>query len=182
MQQPTLDTARLRLRPYGAGDAPAVQRLAGDARIADTTSSIPHPYPDGAAAEWISGHQASFEARESAVFAVTLRADDQLVGTISLFDVSIDDARAEMGYWIGVPYWGQGYASEAAGALIGFAHDAWNLTRIVARCFARNPASARVMQKIGMTYEGMFPLHGRKNGRFEDQLLYGLNLAGRGDR
>ncbi|GAB3023373.1 GNAT family N-acetyltransferase [Oleiagrimonas citrea] len=179
-RQPTLATERLVLRPFAAADAEAVQRLAGDARIADTTTHIPHPYPDGAAEAWIAQHPADFAARLRAVFAVTLRRDARLVGTVSLNGMSRPDARAELGYWIGVEHWGQGYATEAAARLLAFGHEAWGLSRFVAHCLARNPGSARVMEKLGMKQEGRLPQHLRKNGRFEDILLYGLNLPSRG--
>ena len=178
--QPTITTARLCLRPFLASDAPEVQRLAGDARIADTTLTIPHPYPDGAAEDWIARHRPAFDARESAVFAVTLRPGDQLIGVTSLMNVSLADARAELGYWIGVEFWGQGYCSEATLAVIQFAHEFWGITRVVAACMARNPASAGVMEKVGMSFEGRLPMHIRKNGRLEDLLLYGRNMDRRG--
>ena len=179
MQQPTLNIARLCLRPFRFADAPEVQRLAGDPLVADTTLSIPHPYPDGAAEAWIARHQSGFESRGPAVYAMTLGDGGQLVGTISLINVSLADARAELGYWVGVEYWRRGYCTEAARALIAFAAESWSITRIVAKCLARNPASARVMEKLGMSYEGRLPLHTHKNGRFEDLLLYGLNVGDR---
>jgi ribosomal-protein-alanine N-acetyltransferase len=179
LQQPTLTTSRLCLRPFRPTDAHEVQKLAGDTRIADTTTTIPHPYPDGAAEAWISRHQPSFEARESVVYAMTLLSDGKLVGTVSLINVSLADARAELGYWVAAEYWRRGFCSEAAEALIQFAAESWGITRIVARCLARNPASAGVMEKVGMSYEGRLPLDTRKSGRFEDLLLYGLNLHGR---
>jgi [ribosomal protein S5]-alanine N-acetyltransferase len=176
---PALESSRLLLRPYRADDAPAVQRLAGDRRIADTTTTIPHPYPDGAAEAWIATHTNDFEARKQATFAVTLRSTGELLGTVSLLDVSVVHARAELGYWIGAPYWGQGYCTEAVCRLIPFAYEELGTTRLVARCFARNEASARVMEKSGLRREGLLIQHTLKNGRFEDVLLYGLVLPGR---
>jgi ribosomal-protein-alanine N-acetyltransferase len=110
---------------------------------------------------------------------MTLLSDGKLVGTVSLINVSLADARAELGYWVAAEYWRRGFCSEAAEALIQFAAESWGITRIVARCLARNPASAGVMEKVGMSYEGRLPLDTRKSGRFEDLLLYGLNLHGR---
>ncbi|KGI76715.1 GNAT family N-acetyltransferase [Oleiagrimonas soli] len=177
--QPTLATERLLLRPFAAQDAAAVQRMAGDARIADTTMHIPHPYPDGAAEAWIAGQPDDFAAARRVVFAVTRRNDAQLVGTVSLIAVNRRDALAELGYWIGVDHWGHGYATEAAARLLAFGHETWGLSRFVAHCLARNPGSARVMEKIGMTHEGRLARHVRKHDRFEDVLLYGLNLPER---
>ena len=103
LQRPTLHTARLVLRPFEPGDAPVVQRLAGDRAIADTTLSIPHPYGDGIAEHWIAGHQAAFEAGKSLPSAVTLRETGELIGAIGLNSIDSSHRNAELGYWIGQP-------------------------------------------------------------------------------
>lgn len=177
---PPLTTARLLLRPFDAADAPRVQQLAGDARIADTTTTIPHPYPDGAAEAWIAAHRERSAAGTELTCAVQLRATGELIGCISLVDIHPTHARAELGYWIGVAYWRQGYASEAAVALVRHAHEALGCTRIVARCVARNGASAAVLRRAGLVREGLLPQHLLKNGRCEDLLLFGLNRPERG--
>jgi [ribosomal protein S5]-alanine N-acetyltransferase len=179
--QPTLESERLVLRPYRLQDAPDVQRLAGDRRIADTTTTVPHPYPDGAAQVWMARHASVFEAGTGAAFAVTLKANGALLGTVSLLELSAQHARAELGYWMGVPFWGQGYCSEAVQRLLAFAHADLSVTRIVARYFARNLASARVLEKAGLTREGLLAKHTFKNGRYEDVLLYGRLLGLRRD-
>jgi RimJ/RimL family protein N-acetyltransferase len=170
---PTIVTERLVLRPFGLDDAADVQRLAGDPAVADTTLAIPHPYPDGAAEQWISGHAEGFERREILVLAVTLRATGELAGCISL---RLNDAhsRAEMGYWMGVPYWNRGYCSEAARALVAYGFEQMGLHRIFAHHLTRNPASGRVMQKAGMTYEGTQRQHIKKGEQYEDIAGYGI--------
>jgi RimJ/RimL family protein N-acetyltransferase len=173
MQQPTLKTARLILRPFDLGDAAAVQRLAGDRAIADTTLLIPHPYQDGMAEEWISAHGPKFEAGEMAVFAVVLRETGELVGAVGL-GINRRFDRAEMGYWVGKPYWRRGYCTEAAKAGMGFGFANYNLHRVFATHFVRNPASGRVMQKLGMTYEGTLRQHAKRWERFEDLKVYGV--------
>lgn len=171
---PALETARLILRPFTLADAPEVQRLAGDPAVADTTLNIPHPYPDGAAEEWISTHQRQFEQGTGVIFAVTLRETGALVGATSLLGISRQHQNAEMGYWIGKPYWNQGYATEAARALIVYAFDELGLHKVYAHYLVRNPASGRVMQKAGMAYEGTLRQHVQKSGVFEDLKMYGL--------
>jgi len=178
-QQPHLTTNRLRLRPYLITDARDVQRLAGDARIADTTVNVPHPYNDGVAEKWIAFHRTAFEAKASVIFAITLTSNSELVGTASLINISENDARAEIAYWVGIEHWGHGYCTEAVQRLTQYAHEELQITRIVAKCFARNPASARVMEKAGLQREGFFPKHIRKAGIFEDLLFYGCNLGSR---
>ncbi len=148
--QPTLTTERLTLRPCVADDAAALQRIVSDVEIARNTLSIPHPYPEGGAVEWIAKHAERFEKSEEVVFAIVAR--DGLVGVIGVVPKPHD--RAEVGYWIGVPYWGRGYATEALKAAIGYAFEKMGVNRLEAQHFSRNPASGRVMQKAGMTHEG----------------------------
>lgn len=165
--QPTLTTERLVLRPFTPADAPEVRRLAGDRAIADTTLAIPHPYPEGAAEEWIATHAPGYADRTLATFAITLRDGGALAGAIGLIIVP-DHARAELGYWVGVPYWNRGYATEAGRALLEFGFDVLGLHRIQAHYLIRNPASGRVLEKIGMRPEGIRRHVVRKWGAFED--------------
>lgn len=171
--QPTLATDRLVLRPFQPADASAVQALAGNRAIADITLSIPHPYEDGMAEEWIASHPARYEAGEQVNFAVVERDTGNLVGAIGLM-LEPRFNRAEMGYWIGVPYWGRGYGTEAARAILRYGFEERGLVRIHAHHLARNPASGRVMQKIGMTREGRLRRHVRKWDRYEDVELYAI--------
>mgnify|MGYP001168763382 CR=1 FL=1 len=169
---PVITTERLVLRPFALSDAAEVQRLAGDWAVADTTLNIPHPYPNGAAEQWISGHIERFRIREIMTLAVTLRSG-ALAGCISL-RLHDGHSRAELGYWMGVPYWNRGYCSEAARGLIAFGFEQMGLHRIYAHHLTRNPASGRVMQKAGMRYEGTLRQHVKKHDRFEDLATYGI--------
>jgi len=173
LAQPPLTTERLTLRPFTLGDAAAVQRLAGAPEVADTTLNVPHPYADGLAEQWIGSHAAAFAAGRLAAYAITDRSSGELIGSVSL---RTDPAHvlAELGYWIGVPFWGCGYATEAARALAGFGFSKLELNRIQSRHYARNPASGRVMQKLGMVREGMLRQAVRKGRQFEDVVLYSI--------
>ncbi|MEM8530587.1 MAG: GNAT family N-acetyltransferase [Chloroflexota bacterium] len=173
MQQPTLNTERLLLRSFTLTDAPIVQRLAGSRAVADTTLNIPHPYPDGAAAQWIGTHQQAFANTTGVIFAIVLRETNELCGAISL-GITKQHHRAEMGYWLGVSYWNQGYTTEAARTLLGYGFNELQLHRINAHHLTRNPASGRVMQKIGMTYEGTLREHICKGEQLEDIVCYGI--------
>jgi len=150
--QPTIRSARLVLRPYVDTDADDVQRLAGDPRVADTTLTIPHPYPDGVAEMWIATHEAAWLSGRGAVFAVTQVDDGRLLGTVGL-TIRPEQRSAELGYWIGLPFWGRGYCTEAARAIVDFGFTVLSIDRIHAHHFERNPASGRVMQKVGMVEE-----------------------------
>jgi ribosomal-protein-alanine N-acetyltransferase len=172
-EQPTLHTDRLVLRPFRLTDAAAVQELAGAREIADTTVSIPHPYPDGAAEAWIGTHADAWEVGTHASFAITGKDGDSLMGAIGLV-VSRANACAELGYWIAKPHWQHGYCTEAAQAMVAFGFEALGLHRVEARHFVRNPASGRVMQKLGMTPEGIQREAVRKWDRFEDLAVYAI--------
>ena len=172
-ERPTLHTARLVLRPFTVADTPDVQRLAGEREIASTTLNIPHPYTEGMAEQWINTHQEVYARGEAITFALVRRADHALIGSIGL-RLSQPHARAELGYWIGIPFWQQGYCTEAAQAVVRYGFEVLRLHRIYASYLTRNPASGRVMQKIGMTYEGCVRQHVQKWGVFEDLALYGI--------
>ena len=119
MQQPSLETARLLLRPFTLADAPTVERLAGAYEVAHTTQNIPHPYPAGAAEEWIATHPDNFSAGSMVTFAIILREQAELCGATSL-RITQRQHHAELGYWLGVPYWNRGYTTEAAMALLSY--------------------------------------------------------------
>jgi RimJ/RimL family protein N-acetyltransferase len=106
-------------------------------------------------------------------FAVTLRDGGELIGAIGL-DLERAHARAELGYWIGVPYWGRGYATEAAAALVAHAFDVRGLNRVYAFHFTNNPGSGRVLQKIGMRHEGTRRGHTRKGETYLDSDGYAI--------
>jgi len=172
-QPPHLRTKRLVLRPFALSDAADVQRLAGDKAVADMTLNIPHPYLDGVAEQWISTHQTQFDSGEACILAVTLAATGGFIGSISLM-ISRRSNRAELGYWIGAPYWNKGYCTEAAGAMLDYGFRALALNRVHATHMARNPASGRVMIKLGMKHEGVMRQHAKKGDRYEDMVLYGI--------
>ena len=169
----TLGSKRLRLRRFEKEDASAVQRLAGAAEVADTTLLIPHPYPEGVAESFIESTHADWEKGEQYVFAIMLRASGELCGSIGL-KVSAKHERGELGYWIGVPFWKYGYCTEAARAVLEFAFTQLKLNSVVAHHFVRNPASGRVLQKIGMKYEGRLRQHVKKGEQFEDLDCYSI--------
>ncbi|MEI6520228.1 MAG: GNAT family N-acetyltransferase [bacterium] len=172
-KQPNLTTERLILRPFELNDAPIIQQLVGDPAIADTTLNIPHPYLDGMAEGWIATHQPQFEIGASVVFAITLRTTDELIGSIGL-GIERRHDRAELGYWVGVPYWGKGYCTEAGRELFAYGFTDLALNRIYSCHFTRNPASGKVMQKLGMIQEGIARKSVKKNENYEDIVTYAI--------
>ncbi|PIE80385.1 MAG: GNAT family N-acetyltransferase [Chloroflexi bacterium] len=169
---PRLETKRLVLRPFSINDAQTVQRLAGDWVVAETMLNVPHPYEDGMAEDWISTHQLDFDEGKGVTFAIARRETDEVVGAISLRMEQF--SRANMGYWIGKPYWSKGYCTEAVKAVFAFSFGELKLNKIYATYFPRNPASGRVMEKAGMHYEGYLRQHVYKAGVYEDLKLYAI--------
>ena len=172
-ERPTLKTERLILRPFMLADAPEVQRLAGDRDIASMVVTIPHPYEDGMAEAWIGTHQERFDKGELVNFAITHSEQGYLIGSVGL-QIAKEFDRAELGYWIGKPYWNQGYCTEAAHAAVRYGFEVLGLNRINARHITRNPASGRVMQKLGMKHEGCLRKHSKRWGNYDDVEMYGI--------
>lgn len=168
---PVIETERLVLRPFTIEDAPQVHRLMSPPDIAKTTLNLPYPYPDGAAKAWIATHAEQARSGGSLHWAIARKHDDVLIGAISL-GVVVKHARGSLGYWLGVPFWNHGYMSEAALAVADHAIETLSLHRVEAMCFPRNDASRRVMEKAGLSFEGVLTGYVRKAGIFEDVAMY----------
>jgi ribosomal-protein-alanine N-acetyltransferase len=170
--QPTLHTPRLLLRPLAMDDAAQIQALASDPAIAATTSTLPHPYHLEHAQGWIEGIAPAFAEGKRMSLAIT--CEGAIVGVMSLAGISRTHRRAALGYWIGVPFWGRGYATEAAQAILAYGFAELGLHRIYGECYRHNPASERVLQKLGMRFEGCQRGAMKKGDAFIDILLYAL--------
>lgn len=166
---PILETARLKLRPYSEADIAALVPLIGAREVAATTLRIAHPYTEEDARAFIT----LARERDKIWLAITLRADGRQIGGIGL-RVDEQHQHAELGYWLGVPYWGQGYATEAAREMLRYGFQDLDLHRIFASHFGHNPASGSVLRKLGMRHEGCQREHLRKWDRFVDSELYGI--------
>jgi RimJ/RimL family protein N-acetyltransferase len=145
---PVLETKRLALRAPRLEDAKTVATLANDRRIAENTARIPHPYRLSDAEGFISGAN---KAGGEAVFLITLR-DKTVIGACGL---SMQDETPELGYWLGVPHWGNGYATEALHAVIDYAFTDLAHKALQAGARVTNPASRRVLEKCGFQWTGV---------------------------
>jgi RimJ/RimL family protein N-acetyltransferase len=144
---PVLATARLVLRAPRRSDVKAIASLADDRRIAANTARIPHPYGIEDAEQFI----AAVNKREGeACFAVTL--DGAPIGVCS---IELREDGPELGYWLGVPYWGRGFATEAARALIDHAFGDLEHDTLISGARVNNPASRRVLEKCGFQWTGV---------------------------
>jgi RimJ/RimL family protein N-acetyltransferase len=144
---PVLKTERLVLRALCQRDVPAIVQLAGDRRVAENTARIPHPYPADEAEQFVA--QANRQ-NDSTTFAITL--DGALIGACGI-DVRQDGA--ELGYWLGVPFWGCGYATEAVRAAIDYAFSELGHEVLHSGARVSNPASRRVLEKCGFQWTGV---------------------------
>jgi RimJ/RimL family protein N-acetyltransferase len=144
---PVLKTARLSLRAPVRSDVANIVALAGDRRVAENTARIPHPYTVADAEGFVAS--ANQESGET-VFAI--ERDGALIGMCGI-DVRRDGA--ELGYWLGVPFWRQGYATEAARALIDYAFAELGHQALQSGARVSNPASRRVLEKCGFQWTGV---------------------------
>ena len=145
---PVLETKRLAMRAPRLEDAKTVATLANDRRIAENTARIPHPYKLSDAEGFIKSANA---AGGEAVFLITLR-DKTVIGACG---VRMKDETPELGYWLGVPYWGNGYATEALHAVIDYAFTDLAHKALQAGARVTNPASRRVLEKCGFQWTGV---------------------------
>ncbi|WP_223068378.1 GNAT family N-acetyltransferase [Paenibacillus caui] len=173
---PTIQLERLILRPFNLDDAQVVQELAGDKYVAEMTLNIPHPYEDGMAEEWIETHIDNFNEDRLLTLAIVHKEEKYLIGAISI-GINKKFDHGELGYWIGRKYNNNGYCTEAAKGIVKYAFEEMKLNRIFARHLGKNPASGKVMKKLGMKYEGLLKQHVRKWGEYEDLVHYGLLKA-----
>ncbi len=142
-----LETERLCLRAPRFEDAKSIAALVNDRRIAENTSRIPHPYGVGDARAWIAGANARDGERS---FVITVA--DEVVGACGF---ESGEGAPDIGYWVGAPFWGNGYATEAAHALIDHAFGHLGHDALLARARVSNPASRRVLEKCGFQWTGV---------------------------
>jgi RimJ/RimL family protein N-acetyltransferase len=145
---PVLETKRLALRAPRLEDAKTVAVLANDRRIAENTARIPHPYRMSDAESFITGAN---KAGGEAVFLITMR-DETIVGACGLL---MQEQTPELGFWLGVPHWGQGYATEALHAVIDYAFTDLAHESLQTGARVTNPASRRVLEKCGFQWTGV---------------------------
>ncbi len=170
---PVLTCERLILRPFRVSDAKDVQKLAGTKEVAATTLNIPYPYEDGLAEEWILTHSERFNSDKGCPLAICLKKQNQIIGAIELI-LQREDNKGSLGYWIGKEYWNKGYCTEAGKAMVKYGFEELKLQRIYATHLANNPASGKVMQKLGMEKEGVLRKHIKKWGKYYDLVYYGI--------
>ena len=152
MEKTILESDALLMRPLEASDIDEIAALVDAPEIAANTF-VPRPYPEDAASEFVRLARERWKHDEAYVFAIVDKSSSRFVGCMGIHPAPAHN-RAEVGYWIGKPYWGKGLATGALRLLIGFGFDVLKLNRIEAGHFDYNPASGRVLLKANMRYEG----------------------------
>lgn len=143
-----LETERLSLRRPTLADVTAITRLANDRRIAENTRRLPHPYLKDHAVEFVRAFAAD---RRETVFLI--EKNTAPIGMTGI-DWSEPDA-PELGYWLGVDHWGQGFATEAARAVIDFVFEEFDTEHLVSGARVANPASRNILEKCGFQWSGV---------------------------
>ena len=170
---PTLRTARLRLRPFTNADADALFAMHSNAYVLRYWDSSPWSEP-ARAERFIAACWQMAEEGSGARLAMDRVSDNAFIGWCSLSRWNSDYRSASMGYCLGDATWGQGYATEAARALLRWGFDTLDLNRVQAETDTRNAASARVLEKLGFVREGTLREDCVVNGEVSDSWVYGL--------
>ncbi|EEQ3637106.1 GNAT family N-acetyltransferase [Escherichia coli] len=143
-------TKRLILNPFRLSDAPELQRLVCDPKLAQWTRCFSSPFSIEESVDWLNKTIQKTKLGENVTLSIHLKHGGNLIGAVSF--QKKDMLKAEVGYWLGVPFWRKGYCTEALGALIDFSFTTQNVTQIIARCEKDNIASQKVMIRCGMHY------------------------------
>ncbi len=164
-----LTTHRLLLRAPHAGDVEAIVALANNRKVAMQTAHMPYPYGRGDAEQWIAATTSQPPGAGGATFAMLLKAPKlRLIGAIGFgglrSDEPHDEPQLQIGYWLGEPYWGQGYATEAAQSVIDYAFGDCGIAALSGACRVSNPASRRVLVKCGFQRAGLGMILSRAEG------------------
>jgi ribosomal-protein-alanine N-acetyltransferase len=174
MQQLTITTGRLALRPIRLEDSGAIQAIAGRREIADTTVSVPWPLTQAGAVRYVAAKVAEAESGEGIALVAARRPEGDLIGLVELRAVEREHSQAELSYWVAVDAWGQGYGREMVAAGVHHGFEVWGLNRLYAYHMVRNPASAHVLASNGFRQEGVLRQRVRKWGRFEDVIIQAI--------
>lgn len=161
------ETSRLILRLPVLEDAGAIQRLANKRIVAEMTSRIRHPYPRHGATDCINEAHCDWHERRILSLAICLRSSGEVAGAISM---QVDGVNAKLGYWVGVPYWGNWYASEALHRGVRFGFNQLELQRMNSSYFRHQPDCGLALHKAGLPFEGVEALGGCRFGKRHDRV------------
>lgn len=172
-KQPTLTSKRLILRAPSIVDIPQLTKLANNKNISTMLAGMPHPYITEDAEAFIEKTNQKYQQQKSVQYAIIDAKTQQLIGVVG-FSISHVHNHVTLGYWLGEKYWGEGFMSEACATLMEYAFMHLNVYRVASHHFHTNPASGKVMKKIGLLYEGKRLGHFKKGKEYLDICDYGL--------
>lgn len=170
---PTIDASRVSLRWMSETDIDALYTIFSNVEVMRYWSFPAIPDRNAASVMLKEIHD-GFQNRTLLKWGVARRTDDALIGTVTIYNLSLDHRRAELGYALGRAHWGQGYMHEALQAMLGFAFGVLDLHRMEADVDPRNAASIRSLERLGFQREGYLRERWQVNGEIQDALFYGL--------
>jgi len=163
------------LSEFRSSDKCILLQHLNDRDIYERTLRIPFPYTAADAEEWLALVARITQQQGRPVHWAIRTADDALIGASGFDGFQTGKShRAEVGYWLAKPFWGQGIMTSVVRRVCGFAFEDFGLAKITAHVFAHNPASARVLEKCGFRQEGFLRRHFLKDGKFVDAMLFAL--------
>lgn len=165
-----IEARKFKLRPFRKGDEVAITQYASNPKIYRMTIALPYPYERKDAREWIELNQAEQHRKRPGMVSFAIDIGGEAVGCVGLSDVEVH--KAEVGYWLGEPFWGQGITTQALRLLTRYAFNELGLRRVFAHAFTFNTGSIRVLEKAGYKYEGCLRKNEIKDGRLLDTLIY----------
>ena len=170
---PTINTSRLSLRLISEEDVDDFYAVYSNPEVMRYWSTPPLANKE-AASNLINEIHEGFERHELLKWGIALRADDKLIGSVTLFHLDFTHRRAEIGYALGRASWGNGYMQETLKAVLNYTFDVLNLHRIEADVDPRNEASVRTLERLGFRREGYLRERWQVNGEIQDAFFYGL--------
>ncbi len=170
---PELRSKRLRLGKISVNDIPEIVVCANNKTISDNTLNLPYPYSEDDAVFWMNMQINGYKNNNKYIFGIYINQSNKFVGGIGLH-LDLPHSKAELGYWIAEHFWNNGIATEAGKCLLDFGFNRLQLNKIYATCFVCNPASERVLKKLGMVHEANLKQHYYKQGSFLDAKQYAI--------
>ncbi|WP_377890169.1 GNAT family N-acetyltransferase [Alkalihalobacillus sp. R86527] len=167
-----LDAERIVLRTFKEDDAARIQELANNKEVASIIG-LPHPYELAHAKEWIDIQPGLIQEGTEYPLAVYSKNHDAIIGTVCI-RIDKKNNQGELGYWIGRPFWGKGYATEAVKRMIDFGFVELRLNKVWATAITRNEGSIKVLKNAGMEQEGILRENRFVLGTYEDAAMYGV--------
>lgn len=172
-QLPTLTTDRICLRPVASADVDALFRIFSDPEVTRYWAG-PVLKSRDAAGDLVRDIHERFKRHEMLKWGLALRQTNLLIGTTTLFNLNLENERAEIGYGLARDYWGHGYMCEALKALLHYAFEVLNLHRLEADVDPRNSASIRTLERLGFKREGYLRERWHINNEIQDTVFFGL--------